>query len=432
MPSNARDYAFDLVTAARLPGWGARPAPPRAPADSRDRALGEAIAKTVIKNLLLLRHATAHYTQRRLRDIDAPVQIILAIALAQLRFFDRVPASAAVDEAVEQAKRKKLGRAAGFVNATLRRAAREPDVPLPSRADAALFAETVLSHPRDVFGRFAEWLGVEAALRLCEKNNAEAPIVLRLNEPATPDALLALAPGVTLVPHEQARMVVVQGATERDFAAWAAAGLAQVQDPTSAAVIDHLALAPGQCVLDRCCGVGTKTLQMATQVGPAGRVVAIDPAKARIARLNESLRRRGIEHVQPRAVGMLDAPAPDGAAAEDETFDRILIDAPCSNSGVIIRRPEARYRQGVGDLRSLQNLQHRIIADTLPHLRPGGLLVYSTCSIWPEENDAIAAWIAQQRPDLALIDQATTLPAVDADPTRHHDGGFVAVFQRTK
>jgi 16S rRNA (cytosine967-C5)-methyltransferase len=422
---SSREYAFDLLAAARLPGWEtSKPRPARPPADGRDRALGEAIAKAVTKNLLLLRHATAHYTGRRLRDVDTPVQIILAIGLAQLRFFDRVPPSAAVDEAVEQAKRKKLGRAAGFVNATLRRAAREPELPLPARSDPAAHAELALSHPRDVFARLVEWMGVEGTLGLCERNNTEPPIVLRLAEGVTHDALLALSPSVTLKAHERPNMAVVENAVERDFAAWSAAGLAQVQDPTSAAVVDRLELSPGLRVLDRCSGVGTKTLQIAARVGPAGHVLATDPATGRIKRLNETLAARGIAHVRAEAIGML-PPATDATR-----FDRILIDAPCSNSGVLIRRPEARYRQSAADLRSLETLQRRIVGDTLDHLRPGGLLVYSTCSVWPEENDAMAAWIASQRPDFELVDQATTLPAVDPDPARHHDGGYAAVFRR--
>jgi 16S rRNA (cytosine967-C5)-methyltransferase len=433
---NARDYAFDLIATAGLPSWppGKKQRPPRPPADGRDRGLGEAIAKTAIKNLLLLRHAIAHYTQRPLRDIDTPVQIILAIAVAQLRFFDRVPPSAAVDEAVEQTKRFKLGRAAGFVNAALRRATREPSLPLPPRDSAAAYAETVLSHPREIFHRYAEWLGEADALRLCEKNNTEAPTIARLASGVTIDQLLAAVPAdrpLSIHPHEVAGMIVIEQATEPDYAAWAASGLAQVQDPTSAAIVDQLNLAPGQRVLDRCCGVGTKTLQIAGRVGASGFVLATDPAKHRIKRLEQTLQSCGMGHVQASAIGML-PPIDPQSPGDSNLFDRILIDAPCSNSGVLQRRPEARYRQTPADLKSLEGLQRRIIGDTVGHVRPGGLLVYSTCSIWPEENERMAEWIVAGWPDFEQLSQQTTLAAIDPDPARHHDGGFVAVFRKVR
>jgi 16S rRNA (cytosine967-C5)-methyltransferase len=418
---NARDYAFSLLHAARLPGWSKiKLSLAKGPLDARDRALGESIAAEVTKNLLLLRHAIRHYSGRDLKQIDPAAQVILSIAIAQLRYFDRVPASAAVDEAVEQAKRLKLGRAAGFINAVLRRATREPELPLPDEKDVEAYARLALSHPPEFLRRLLKLMGQKQALLLCAKNNTEAPTIVRAGDTFK----IGLRDGIEAKRHHQDGMWVVEGATEADFANWSDAGTAQVQDPTSALVVDRLKLSKGLRVLDRCCGLGTKTLQIAERIGNKGAVVATDPSQFRIDRLNETLSHRKIENVTTKTVGMLDQ------MTIDARFDRILVDAPCSNSGVIIRRPEARYRQDDKSLKSVLDLQRRILLDTVGHLAPGGLLIYSTCSIWPEENGEQVQWLIKQTDTLELLEADLTLPATSPEAIAHHDGGFVAVLRR--
>jgi 16S rRNA (cytosine967-C5)-methyltransferase len=113
-----------------------------------------------------------------------------------------------------------------------------------------------------------------------------------------------------------------------------------------------------------------------------------------------------------------------------KTFDRVLIDTPCSNSGVLARRPEARYRQDAQTLRSLEKLQRNILLDTVNSVAPRGLLIYSTCSVWPEENEQIAQWFLAEHPQFTLLRERSTLPSFDSDPARYHDGGYFAVFAR--
>src|SRR5438309_3931238 len=164
---SARDWALFELDHRRLPGWKPRLLRRRAPVlrDPRDLALGEQILIGVIKNFLLLRHLTTHYSGRSLKSIDPLVQKILTVGLYQLRFLTRIPASAAVNEAVEQAKRFGRGKAAGFVNAVLRKVAADPTPPLPDRrADPAGYAEIALSHPRELFARFVTLLGTDDAV----------------------------------------------------------------------------------------------------------------------------------------------------------------------------------------------------------------------------------------------------------------------------
>jgi 16S rRNA (cytosine967-C5)-methyltransferase len=424
--SSPRDHALHQLDAKRLPGWPPgvikrKPAAP--PADPRDLALAENLTVGVVKNLLLLQHLTQHYSGRNLKSIDPVVQKILAVALYQIRFLDRIPPSAAVDQAVEQTRRFGQARAAGFVNAVLRKATRDPSPALPTPDAPADYARVVLSHPDDLFKRLAKLLGPADALRFCEHDQAEPPTILRFG--AGTDLAALATDGVVLTPHEQPGMVVAAGVKRSHLADWADRGLAQVQDPTAAAVAPRTGASEGQIVLDRCCGLGTKTLQLRALVGDAGRVVAMDPAEARCEGLRRTLERRQIANVAVHCTAWMseiDPPLPP--------FDAVLADVPCSNSGVLARRPEARYHQSAGALASLAKLQDKILDDTAPTLKPGGRLVYSTCSVWPEENRQRVDTFLNRHPEYELESDKTTLPSFESDPTRYQDGGYAAVLRR--
>jgi 16S rRNA (cytosine967-C5)-methyltransferase len=415
---SARDFALAALDATALPNW--RPNLIRkkvpTPTDPRDLALAEQIRVGVIKNLLLLQHLMVHHSGRKLKDIDPLAQKIMAIALYQLRFLTRVPASAAVNEAVEQTARFGRARAKGFVNAVLRKATREPD---PKIDDPTI----ALSHPRELFDRFVKLVGREDANRFAEHDNREPPTLVRLFGDSRVEDLQT--EGVTITPHEQPRLLVVEHAKQATLAEWSRRGIAQVQDATAAHVVDECDVRAGQSALDRCCGFGTKTLQLAERVGPSGTVLAVDPNRERTEGLRRLLAARGINSVAVATAGWI-----KDVDHSAKAFDRVLIDAPCSNSGVLARRPEARYRQDAHTLRSLEQLQRDILFDTVECVAPGGLLIYSTCSVWPEENEEMARWFLQQHPQFALLRERSTLPSFDAEPTRYHDGGYFAVFAR--
>lgn len=427
---NARDAALLRLDSARLPGWRAgqvarRLRGGREPDDPRDFALAEAIYAAAVKYHLQWRFLVGHHSGRRPADIDPAVQKVLSIALAQLRCLTRIPPAIVVDEAVEQCKRLRLGKASGFVNAVLRRATRDPDVPLPGESDLRRHVEVTLSHPYELFRRLERLLGRRGALELCRRHNEEAPTLVRLLPGRTIDDLQR--EGLTLTPHAHPGLVVVEGGTRGDFAEWSERGIAQVQDPTSARVVEALELAPGQRVLDRCCGVGTKTMQLVERVGAAGEVVAMDAATWRLLVLGETLRRRQLDTVKPVAGQSL-----ADAGVSGQSFDRILVDAPCSNSGVLMRRPEARYHQSDKAIASLRTVQTAILRDTLPALAPGGRLVYATCSIWDEENGAAIRDAVAGLEGFRVLTVETTLPSLVSEARQHHDGGFIAVIERSR
>ncbi len=393
--------------------------------DSRDRALAEQIEIGVVKNLLLLQHLLQHYSGRALKSIDPLVQKIIVIGLYQLRFLQRIPDSAAVNEAVEQAKRLGLGRASGFVNAVLRKAVREPQPPLPAaQPDPHRYTEVVLSHPPELFDRLASLLGWERAIEICGHDNCEPPTLMRLAPGVSPEHLAGS--GVVVRPHKQNGIVVVEGAKQALLAEWAQRRLAQVQDPTAARVVEQLGVRLGDVVMDRCSGMGTKTIQMREMAGDEGLVVAIDPSAARCEALLRTVKQREYTNVRVRQIGMIG----DLSTDDPRLYDRILIDVPCSNSGVMARRAEARYVQTSQQLVSLQKLQDRILNDTAQCLKPGGRLVYSTCSIWPDENQQRINVFLGRHPSFELLDQQSTLPESDDDPGNYHDGGYFALLTR--
>lgn len=428
---SARDRALLSLDRLALPDWPQSSLASSRPlklTDPRDIDLSARIEDATIKNLLQINYLMEHFANRPLAKIDPRIRKILGIALAQLLFLDRIPPSAAVDEAVKQARRFGRTSASGFVNAVLRRGTREALPPLPSAdEDPREHARLALSHPPELFDRLANLLGIPEALRFCQHNNRRPPTILRVAPGVSPDALSAN--DITITPHEKPGMVVIHPTPHDLLREWSHQGVAQAQDPTAASVADFCDIEPGLRILDRCCGLGTKTIQLRERLGEGGSIVAIDPDPHRIERLQALIAARKLSNVHVVRGAHLD----DAREFIPTTgFDRILIDVPCSNSGVLARRSAARYFQSESTLQSLQALQTEILEDTLPAIAPRGLLIYSTCSIWPDENQQMVQSFLRAHPDLTLLREASTLPSFDTDnPTRYHDGGYVAVLQRS-
>ncbi len=224
---NARDFALIQLDEKRLPGWKPnliREQNPSEPSDPRDWALAEQIVNGVVKTLLSLQRDIQHYSGKSPAKIDPLIVKILAIAIYQLKFLDRIPASAAVDEAVEQAKRFNQRRSAGFVNAVLRNVGRQPPPPVPdANLDPEGYAQFVLSHPSELFRRLVSLLGTGRALEFCRHNNAEPPTIVRLFKGVEPSALAAS--GVEILPHQEPGLFVVREARRAVLAQWAREGL---------------------------------------------------------------------------------------------------------------------------------------------------------------------------------------------------------------
>ena len=432
----ARDLALATLDEIELPNWPAGVArfPPNTPKQAHhqeDAELAQRIRIGVIENLLRINSIIEEYANRPIKKIDPLVLKIIGIALYQLLYLDRIPPAAAVDEAVKQAKAHSRMSATGFVNAVLRRATRERPPALPdAKKSPRDYAKLAYSHPPELFDRLEALLGTERALQFCRHSNVAPPTILRLLPGATKDLLHV--GDVSIFAHRTPGFFVIKPTPHALLRQWSFDGIAQAQDITSAQVVDHCDMHGDMTVLDRCAGRGTKTMQLAERLGEAGRIIAIDADRGKLKGLEDVARHRRRKNVH-WCCGTETNCADVRKFTPADGFDRVLIDAPCSNSGVLARRAAARYAQTDEAIASLQELQQFIIRDSVGAVKPGGLLVYSTCSVWPEENEHITQWILDNFANFTRIREKTTLPSIETeDPIAYHDGGFVSVFRRER
>lgn len=371
-----------------------------------DRAFFNEMFYGIIRNLSLLDWLIGKLREERL---DMRTRQVLRLGLYQI-FRTRVPDHAAVNETVPLA-----GRARALVNAVLRRAIR-------TRKDLeSALAETApsirLSHPEFLFMRWERSFGLDDAIRLCEWNNTPATIYVRANmlkvtggefqkaaKTAEPTGFHPLSLRMEQVPF-----------------LWIANGLCYVQDPSTLIACDLLDPQPGERVLDACAAPGGKTSYLAQLMQDEGRIVACDASRVRLERLTENLGRLGVTNT---TIVEEDWTDPSGTW-NAESFDAILLDAPCSNSGVLRRRADARWRLTPRDFSRMQKMQLSMLANLAPLLKPGGRIVYSTCSVEPEENEDVVRLVKEQVPLLKFVESRKTLPFLD-----RVDGAFAAKFVR--
>lgn len=402
---------------------------------AEDRALSYEIVLGVLRHQLWLDLLIEHYTGRGASKLDAPVRRALRIGLYQLRFLSRIPASAVVNESVNLAYFSRVRSAAGLINAALRRAARAPEYdPAANIKDALERVSVKHSHPLWLIKRWADWLGLEETERFAEANNLAPPVAFRIiSKGAESDSVLdeLRAAGARLQRSQIAPGAWrVEGATALVHEL-ASLGRIYIQDEASQLVAHVLDARSGERVLDACAAPGSKTTHIADRANDEALVVAGDLYGHRLRLLLEACARQNLKGV--RAV------VHDAAYAEPfayGAFDRVLVDAPCTGTGTLRRNPEIRWRITEQDIPALQARQLRILRNSAMMLRPGGRLVYSTCSVEPEENEQVVARFLKEEsgwrqihvlaPDALCTEDgaARTWPQRDAT-----DGFFIAAFE---
>jgi 16S rRNA (cytosine967-C5)-methyltransferase len=373
--------------------------------------------------------------------LELPVRAALRLGLYQLLFLDRVPPYAAVDASVRLAHRNGRG-AAGLVNAVLRRAAREgrAGLALPDPiADPIGRLAVEWSHPRWLVARLADEIGPDDLPALLASHNTSGRVTVRINELRTTGETLTRelgAQGMQAAPARWAdgALVLERGAgTLRSLPAFRDGHFA-FQGEASQLVTALLGIRAGASVLDACAAPGGKTAQAAAAAGPDARVVALDVHRAGVRRITAEVARLGL----PRLLAIVaDARRPPLG----ETFDAILVDAPCSGLGTLRRHPELRWRRREEDLPRLATLQGELLAGVAPLVRPGGTLVYAVCTpMRAETDDVIAAFVASNprfvRESAVACLPEHAAPLVSADgalrtwPHRHDLDAFFAVRLR--
>ena len=355
------------------------------------------------------------------------VRIILRLGLYQIFWLSRIPDHAAVHETVELSKSLGCTAQAGLVNAVLRGYLREREATLQRLAGLKKDQPALgYSHPDWLCARWRERWGEEKLRALLSWNNTPPPVYARLNTLRADAGILAAqwgAEGVTFAPRAWD---------------WTGDGLAfelqqypslvsllsfqhgwfYVQDPSTLLAVRELAPQPGESVLDLCAAPGGKTTYIAQLMRNEGRLVAQDLDDRRLELIHQNCERLGVTCARILSTD---------AAAGREPFDRILVDAPCSNTGVIRRRIDVRWRLRPEELARLAALQLDLLRRASRRLKPGGTLVYSTCSLEPEENRTVVDGFLAGQPDFRLERERTLFPFIEGV-----DGAYVARLQRTR
>jgi 16S rRNA (cytosine967-C5)-methyltransferase len=425
----ARDAAFADVTLEHELTRGAL--------DPRDAALATELVFGTLRWQRYLDWRLERHSRRPLESLDTAVVVLLRLTAYQLLFLERVPAFAAVNDAVSLARRSGKPGVAGFVNAVLRALARGRDrEPAPPRDPVEALAVRC-SFPTWLAARWIDRYGPEEATGLMRAMNERPPFSVRANTlRVTRDELAE-----RLRFDERLRSRPVRFAPdglELEHAggapsAWSAFtdGLLALQDQGSMLVSHLLAPAPGDTVVDACAAPGTKTTHLAQLMANRGRIVALDRDPERLARVREAAARLGVTIVETIAAPVEERTRELGAVA-----DRVLVDAPCSNLGVLRRNPEVKWRRAVSEVATNASRQSAILDAAATMVKPGGRVVYATCSLEPEENDEVVrAFLGRHLEFSADPPAAFPLPVDPAGflrclPHVHDMDGFTAVRLR--
>ncbi len=380
--------------------------------DGRDTALAARMFYGVLQNMALCDHYIDAFTSGRL---EPKVRDILRLGAYQLLFMDKIPASAAVNEAVSACRALGYGRAAGLVNAVLRRLDREretlPEIP---GEGTAKYLATRYSHPLWLAEELVALRGYEGAEAVLAADNAEPPVYVQVNTCRTDEAALAKLLPLCRTPAglvlDRAGDITRSDAFQK--------GLFYVQDPAAHAAVEIAALLPGMRVLDACAAPGGKSFAAAIAMKNQGLVTARDIIAKKLALVKSGAERMGLTCIECQAG--------DAREINGGDYDAVFADVPCSGLGVIRKKPDVRYRPK-GELDGLPELQTELLEAISRAVRPGGRLVYSTCTWRRAENEAVTEAFLGAHRDFVKVAEKTFWPDMDGT-----DGFYICRMDRAK
>lgn len=409
------------------------------PLDVRDRGLATELLYGVIRRQATLAACLRPHLSRSWDELEPGLRWLLCLGAYQLLFSDSIPPHAAVHETVGLAATAGQPRWTGFANAVLRALSQairpEPGsdparnampiaegryrllttVPFPDPTlDPPGYLAAAYGMPRWLVDRWLAAGTVEGVVHLLDWFNRPAPVSVRVNRlKSTRDELVARwqAAGVTDVLPSSRDDAILRLAASGSVTALPGfrEGLFSVQDESALAAARLVAPRPGEKVLDLCAAPGGKTVALAELADDRAEIVACDVDHERLKLVAQTAARLGLSSIQARPV------SPDLSDVPPGPFDAILLDVPCSNTGVLGKRPEARHRLTPQDLVDLPQIQRRLVETALSRLKPGGRLVYSTCSIEPEENAGLVAAILRDHPEVTLVAEQQHVPGQPGD-----------------
>lgn len=369
-----------------------------------DRRLAHELAAGVLRQRSVLDQSLRPRVRRGWDSVPEPLQDILRLGAYQLTVLDRVPAHAAVETTVSLAREAGGTRAAGFVNAVLRRLAREGEETTREPGDETTTLAARFSHPEWLVNRWLQRFGRSETERLLQWNNTRPALVLqpaRLAADTLADQLSAR--GIQADPAPYGAGLVVWGERPEQLPGYAE-GHFIVQDPAQALVVWFADVPPGATVYDACAAPGGKTIALGRW---GARIVAGDASRQRIERLRENLARSGSGREHAVVANALRPPL--------AAVDVVLLDAPCLGTGTFGRHPDARWRVTAEALQDLARQQRALLEAAARIVRPGGLLIYSTCSLEPEEDEMQVERFLARHPEFSR-EPADAFPAALLSP----------------
>lgn len=429
--ANGREAALEALTACRrLDAWsdGSLKAACRG-LDRREAALAARLTYGVLQNRALLDYYLDACCSQSFEKLEPFIRDVLRLGGYQILYMDRVPDSAAVDESVELVKRKKRQRASGLVNAVLRRLSREkerlPELPAGETADCLALR---YSHPRWLVERLTALLGEAEAEEYLRLDNEAVPTTiqrnpLRCTARELTDALTAS--GVKWAPHPWLPDCwQLTGGGDLEAMPAFRQGFFQVQDAAARAAMLAAAPAPGSLVLDVCAAPGGKSFAAAMEMGDRGEIIACDIHQHKLTLIEKGSERLGLTCVHPELS--------DGRKTREEwleRFDLVLCDVPCSGLGIIRKKPDIRYKDPA-QLAGLPAVQRAILDNASGYVKRGGVLLYATCTILPEENEDVTEDFLARHGEFRK--DAFTIPGLKEEnsgsltlwPQRHGTDGF--------
>jgi len=405
---------------------------------SADRGLCQEIVYGVVRWQSTLDWLIARKTNGR--EQKPALQNLLRLGLYQIFWLDRIPDHAAVHETVELAKQNGFGLQAGFVNAILRGYLREADKTKKLLAELKISNPAMgFSHPQWLVEKWQKRFGAEKTLQLLEWNNTPPKTFARVNTLKTAAGKLIEKWREENVEYDfvrrnffgRADLPVSQDAQQRvptDFEnlvfelkshpplhslASFRDGWFYIQDPSTLLAVREIGAQPGETLLDLCAAPGGKTTFIAQLMDNEGKIIACDISEERLRLVQENCQRLGVTCVEPNLLSTFNL--------QPSTFNRVLVDAPCSNTGVMRRRVDLRWRISPEEISRLQQTQLDLLKLAATKLKPGGVLAYSTCSLEPEENSEVVKEFLREHENFKLESERELLPFAD-----NVDGAYVA------
>lgn len=401
--------------------------------DRRDAALATRLVYGVVQNRLRLDFYLRQVLTGRVESLRPVLRDILHLGLYQLYDMDKIPACAAINESVELARQycKKMKNAPALVNAVLRNAQRLGSDRLEPTALSQRY-----SHPEGLIALFRGYLGEDALEPMLRANNEAPETVLQVNTLKTTVSRLAellQAQGAAVRPHpwmENCLILSQSGALERLPAFQQ--GLFYVQDAAARLAVEAAGLKPGMCVADCCAAPGGKSFAAAIAMEGQGEIFSSDLHPHRVALIEKGARRLGLTNLQTRVCDA-SVPVPQQAGS----MDAVLVDVPCSGYGIIRKKPDIRYKDP-DSMKELPDLQLRILMAQADLARPGGVVIYATCTLVRRENEGVVEKFLKARPDFIL----EPIPLPEIFPENHGtlrllpgqydtDGFFIARLRRS-